>query len=81
MEYDWETSYKRCTDVGMNLITIEDEKENDYIKSYLQLAGLDSCNIFKCYEIFKRHTYTIGHINTIGFIYTEKYHTYRRQNQ
>ena len=40
MGHDWETSSKKCSDVGMHLLTVEDEAENSWLNSYLKGAGL-----------------------------------------
>jgi len=41
MNHDWETSDKGCTDVGMHLITLEDEMENNWLNTYLKLSGVE----------------------------------------
>jgi len=40
MEHDWETSEKKCLEVGMHLITVGIEEESTWINTYLQQAGL-----------------------------------------
>ena len=42
MSHDWPASDQRCKDVGMHLITLEDDLENAWLNDYLKHTGLDS---------------------------------------
>ena len=38
--HDWETSNKVCSDLGMHLMTVEDEAENSWLNTYFQNSGI-----------------------------------------
>ncbi len=40
MEHDWEASNVKCTELGMHLVTVEDDPENVWINTYLREAGI-----------------------------------------
>ena len=40
MEHDWESSNVKCSELGLHLVTVEDDPENVWLNTFLREAGL-----------------------------------------